>query len=350
MDDHLRASDADRDHAAEQLRAHYVAGRLSRDELDDRLADVLGSATRGALSRVLADLPELVPVRAEDVRLERRYRRLLALYPASYRRVHEEEMLAVLMTAAAAGQDRPGLADAADLVAGAMRVRCQVVLMGRFGWRGAAVLAGTGAVLGLLAGIPFATVSRPLPSASVTIWLRPQQSTRAAGGQLKRQLALADSSPVLGRAARALRPAMSEPALRQHVQDTLTTGYTTALDPATGQQRVVKVDDAQLTIQAQASTARQAESAATAVADSYVRAAPPEDIAQCAPSYNCSLVTVLHSGVAWQLEVLHPVLAAPAPGNSDIGEAAALGALAGALAGASAAAALTTRRRRYRAA
>jgi hypothetical protein len=57
--------------------------------------------------------------------LERGYRRLLALYPAQYRRVHEEEMLAVLMTAAPGGTRRPGISEAADLILGALRIRCQ---------------------------------------------------------------------------------------------------------------------------------------------------------------------------------------------------------------------------------
>jgi hypothetical protein len=64
-----------------------------------------------------------VPGRAGE--LERRYRRLLVCYPPAYRRVHDEEMLAVLMTAAAEGKRRPGIAETADLIGGALRVRLQ---------------------------------------------------------------------------------------------------------------------------------------------------------------------------------------------------------------------------------
>jgi hypothetical protein len=71
---------------------------------------------------VLQDVSRVPP---EAGRLERSYRRRLFLYPAAYRRVHEEEMLAVLMTAAPAGKRRPGIAEAADLISGALRVRCQ---------------------------------------------------------------------------------------------------------------------------------------------------------------------------------------------------------------------------------
>jgi hypothetical protein len=55
--------------------------------------------------------------------LERRYRRLLKFFPARYRREHEQEILSVLMTGAAQGQRRPGLADSADLVMSAIFMR-----------------------------------------------------------------------------------------------------------------------------------------------------------------------------------------------------------------------------------
>jgi hypothetical protein len=61
----------------------------------------------------------------DSSRLERRYRRLLAWYPKAYRREHEDEILAVLMAAAADGQKRPRLAEVANLLRNAivMRVR-----------------------------------------------------------------------------------------------------------------------------------------------------------------------------------------------------------------------------------
>jgi hypothetical protein len=64
-------------------------------------------------------------LRDQDDLLERGYRRLLACYPAWYRQVHEEEILAVLMTGAAPGKRRPRIAEAADLLWGALRIRCQ---------------------------------------------------------------------------------------------------------------------------------------------------------------------------------------------------------------------------------
>jgi hypothetical protein len=55
--------------------------------------------------------------------LERRYRRLLAWYPAEHRRRYGEEMIGVLMAAAPDGADRPGPAGAADLVRRGIQAR-----------------------------------------------------------------------------------------------------------------------------------------------------------------------------------------------------------------------------------
>jgi hypothetical protein len=56
-------------------------------------------------------------------RLERRYRRLLAWYPAGYRAAFGEEMLGVLMAADGGGGGRPGLAGTLDLILGGLRAR-----------------------------------------------------------------------------------------------------------------------------------------------------------------------------------------------------------------------------------
>ena len=55
--------------------------------------------------------------------LERRYRRLLAFYPQTFRREHEEEMLSVLMAGAEERQRRSFLAEAIDLVSNAVFMR-----------------------------------------------------------------------------------------------------------------------------------------------------------------------------------------------------------------------------------
>ncbi len=58
----LRAADADRERAAADLREHFAAGRLSEDELGERLAAVYASSTLAELDRVRADLPDPRPL------------------------------------------------------------------------------------------------------------------------------------------------------------------------------------------------------------------------------------------------------------------------------------------------
>ena len=60
----LRVSDQDREEAARQIREHYAAGRLSEDELNERLEAVYGSRTEADLAAVRADLPALPATRA----------------------------------------------------------------------------------------------------------------------------------------------------------------------------------------------------------------------------------------------------------------------------------------------
>ncbi|SCL64952.1 hypothetical protein [Micromonospora chersina] len=55
--------------------------------------------------------------------LTHRYRRLLLAYPRAYRREHGEELLGVLLDAAPAGQTRPTLGEAVDLIRGGLRCR-----------------------------------------------------------------------------------------------------------------------------------------------------------------------------------------------------------------------------------
>jgi hypothetical protein len=61
MDDRIRVSDADRERVADRLRDHFAEGRLSSDELDERLTAALSAKTFGDLRTVMADLPEPAP-------------------------------------------------------------------------------------------------------------------------------------------------------------------------------------------------------------------------------------------------------------------------------------------------
>lgn len=58
----------------------------------------------------------------EAQRLERGYRRFVALYPRAFRRDSEEEIVGVLMATAREGQRRVGPAESADLIRGAVRM------------------------------------------------------------------------------------------------------------------------------------------------------------------------------------------------------------------------------------
>jgi hypothetical protein len=62
MDDRIRVSDADRDRAAARLRDHFAEGRLTQEELDERISAALGAKTFGDLRRLMADLPQPEPV------------------------------------------------------------------------------------------------------------------------------------------------------------------------------------------------------------------------------------------------------------------------------------------------
>ena len=57
----LRASDAEREAAAAELRVHAGTGRLDVEELDARLGAVLGARTRSEVAAVLSDLPAASP-------------------------------------------------------------------------------------------------------------------------------------------------------------------------------------------------------------------------------------------------------------------------------------------------
>ncbi|MEU8181350.1 hypothetical protein AB0B85_00210 [Micromonospora sp. NPDC049044] len=81
--------------------------------------------------------------------LERRYRRLLAVYPWEHRRVYEDEMMAVLLAEARPGQRRPAAADVRNLLGAGLRARLRV------GARGltTSTWSDASAVTGLLVGL-----------------------------------------------------------------------------------------------------------------------------------------------------------------------------------------------------
>jgi len=80
-DPDLRASDGEREHHAELLREHAAQGRLTVDELDERLDRVYAARTVGELSPVVSDLPVPRPPSAPQ-RAPRRRRPELAAFVA----------------------------------------------------------------------------------------------------------------------------------------------------------------------------------------------------------------------------------------------------------------------------
>ena len=65
-DANLRASDQQRDRAAAEIREHFAAGRLTDEELSDRVHAAYAARTEGELNALLADLPKLPATRAQQ--------------------------------------------------------------------------------------------------------------------------------------------------------------------------------------------------------------------------------------------------------------------------------------------
>ncbi len=61
MNENLRVSDADREQVADRLREHFAEGRLTSEELDERVSAALSAKTVGQLRAVMTDLPQPEP-------------------------------------------------------------------------------------------------------------------------------------------------------------------------------------------------------------------------------------------------------------------------------------------------
>src|ERR1700689_2767074 len=57
----LGVGDADREATAAQLREHYADGRLTLDELNERLDQTFAAKTKADLNTVMRDLPQTAP-------------------------------------------------------------------------------------------------------------------------------------------------------------------------------------------------------------------------------------------------------------------------------------------------
>ncbi len=72
----IRLSDERREQAVQELREHYAAGRLSEDELSERVQQVYSARTESELRALHGDLPKL-PATPEQRRAELAQRRAL---------------------------------------------------------------------------------------------------------------------------------------------------------------------------------------------------------------------------------------------------------------------------------
>jgi hypothetical protein len=70
----LRVSDQDRDRAAQQLREHFAAGRITEEELNERIQSAYHARTQHELTALLSDLPAL-PATPQEAKAELRARR-----------------------------------------------------------------------------------------------------------------------------------------------------------------------------------------------------------------------------------------------------------------------------------
>ncbi|HZU60680.1 MAG TPA: DUF1707 domain-containing protein [Solirubrobacteraceae bacterium] len=70
----LRVSDQERDQVAGSLREHFAAGRITQDELNDRVQAAYAARTQRQLQALLGDLPAL-PVSQQQLRAELAERR-----------------------------------------------------------------------------------------------------------------------------------------------------------------------------------------------------------------------------------------------------------------------------------
>ncbi len=80
----LRPSDAERERALGALKTHYAEGRLSTEELEERIENVYRSDTRSGMAFYLRDLPMWGLRRLIVIRARRLQRALLRMHLFTY--------------------------------------------------------------------------------------------------------------------------------------------------------------------------------------------------------------------------------------------------------------------------
>jgi Domain of unknown function (DUF1707) len=82
--DEVRVSDDDRERAADSLKRHFAAGRLTAEELEERLGHAWGAQVRADVHRLFRDLPRGAGLRPSRRRIERMQRAALRAHAAGY--------------------------------------------------------------------------------------------------------------------------------------------------------------------------------------------------------------------------------------------------------------------------
>ncbi len=98
--EHIRVSDEEREQAAGRLREHAAGGRITSEELDDRLGIIFSAHTRGDLAPPFRDLPGRIPSRSSQAEaLSRRQAHDVRVHTTTYLLVS----LALILVWAATG-------------------------------------------------------------------------------------------------------------------------------------------------------------------------------------------------------------------------------------------------------
>jgi hypothetical protein len=102
----IRVSDAEREEVVERLREHTAAGRLTPEELDERIDEAYAARTRGELDRVMRELP-VRPPPVPDLRAARRERARRHLYASVGSYVTANATLVIIWALTGAGSFWP---------------------------------------------------------------------------------------------------------------------------------------------------------------------------------------------------------------------------------------------------
>jgi Domain of unknown function (DUF1707)/2TM domain len=102
----IRVSDAEREEVVERLREHTAAGRLTPQELDERIDEAYAARTRGELDGVMRELPVSAPPVA-DVQAARRERARRQLYASVGSYVTTNATLVIIWALTGAGSFWP---------------------------------------------------------------------------------------------------------------------------------------------------------------------------------------------------------------------------------------------------